>query len=288
MEEAVLIEAGSRERLPLIVAPCNGGALEQYLVVFAYLHLDARQRTSYRTHGVGFAQTVVRHCGQTLRQAIAHHHVDTDGVDELLDLGRHRSTGSREEMSPLKTQLLAYLAEHGLVVERVTHGQCERRTASLAQIFDIVLMAHLERRIEEEALGTARIVDFGLHAGIYFLPETGHAAHAGGVRFAHRLLYLLGVGIDDELCAHGEGQDGPSTLEDMRVGQEVHHQVVFTHRYALSVGAHGGMILPVGQDDTLAVAGGAAGVEDIADILLIGLGITLLHLRLTRQVLSQF
>ena len=52
---------------------------------------------------------------QALCQSIAHNHVDTDGMNELLHLRVDGGTCRGEEMRMSKTQLLTHEREDGLV-----------------------------------------------------------------------------------------------------------------------------------------------------------------------------
>ena len=130
---------------------------------------------------------------------------------------------------------------------------------------------YLQGMLEELALDGRAGLDLLLHAHVDLLPEAGHSRHAGGMRLAHGLLHLQGIGIDDEAGAHSDAQDLPTFLEDMREGQEVEHAVLVAHRHALVVGLHRGMILPTGEDYALRVTRGAAGIEDVGDVVHRGL-----------------
>ena len=107
------------------------------------------------------------------------------------------------------------------------------------------------------------------------------------MRLAHGLLHLQGIGIDDEAGAHSDAQDLPAFLEDMREGQEIEHAVLVAHRHALVVGLHRGMILPTGEDHALRVARGAAGIEDVGDVVHRGLPAKVVDLALTGESLAQ-
>lgn len=104
---------------------------------------------------------------------------------------------------------------------------------------------------------------------------------------AHRLLYLLRVGVDYNLCAFAKTEEQPSALKDVRDGQEVHYAVFIRYRHNLVVSLKRGMKLTVRKHHALAVAGGSAGVEYVAEVVFIGLGIQLFHFRLPRTVLAE-
>ena len=74
----------------------------------------------------------------------------------------------------------------------------------------------------------------------------------------------------------------------MGVGQEIHDDIVLGYRHTLEIGLKCGMELAVGKDHSLAVASRPAGIEDVADIVERGLGVTFLHLSLARVVLAEF
>ena len=84
------------------------------------------------------------------------------------------------------------------------------------------------------------------HAHIHLLPKTGNSRHTGGMCLSHRLLHLLRIGIDYHRRTGIHTQDGPTTLKDMRIGQEIHDAVFVRHWHTLAVGHHGGIELAVG------------------------------------------
>ena len=65
--------------------------------------------------------TVARHGGQALGKTIARHHIDANGVDKLLYLGRYASTCCGEEVRFEQTYLLAHHAEDGFVDKLILH-----------------------------------------------------------------------------------------------------------------------------------------------------------------------
>ena len=127
---------------------------------------------------------VVAHRGETLRQTVAHHHIDADAVDKLLHLRRHIGTCSREEVRILQAQLLAYQREHRLVHHLIFHCQSERRTLATAQVFNVMFMTYGKGMLEKLALRGTGIFNLRLHADIHLFPETGHATHTRGMRLA--------------------------------------------------------------------------------------------------------
>ena len=209
-------------------------------------------------------------------------------MDKFLYLRRYRGPCSGEEVGILEAELLAYDAEEQFVVECILGFQVYRRPAPVAQVFDIVAAPYVEGFLEEHLLCLAGIVDFRLHAHIHLLPESWHGTHARGMSLTQRLLYLLGISIDDEASALCETEDSPSPFEDMSIGKEVHDDVVFRHRHTPMVGFKGSMILSVGKYHTLAVACGSTGIEDVADVVVRCFCVEFLHLRLPGVVLAEF
>ena len=124
------------------------------------------------------------------------------------------------------------------------------------------------KQLTLHACGAVHLVHNGL---IDLLPESWHRAHAGGVHLAHVLLYVVRIGVDDEVAALAYAQISPSTLKDVGEGQEIYHAVFLRDGHHLVVGLQGGVILTVGKHDTLAVARCAAGVENVAQVVEAGL-----------------
>ena len=77
-EEALLIEHLGIGGVAMIIPLCNGWTLEQYLVVLAYLDLDAGDRATNRTDGKLLVEMHARYRGKTLGQAIAYDHANSD------------------------------------------------------------------------------------------------------------------------------------------------------------------------------------------------------------------
>ena len=162
-----------------------------------------------------------------------------------------------------------------------------RRTTAFRQILDVMLATYLEGMSEDFTLNGTGGLYLLLYAHIDFLPETGHAGHAGGVCLPHGLLHLLGVGVDNETGADGEAEQLPAFLKDVGERQEVEHTVVLAHRHALAVGHHSSMVLATGEDDALGVARGTAGIEYVGCVVHRGGTAQRLDLGLTGQAGSE-
>ena len=158
----------------------------------------------------------------------------------------------------------------------------------MTQIVDIMLFAYGQSMQEQLALHRAGIVHSFLHPGVNLLPKSWNRRHTRGMCLAHRLLNLSRIGIDDELCTLRKREIRPRSLEDMGERQKADHPICFAHVHAFVVGLQGSVILTVSEHYPFAIACGAAGVENIAQILLIGLGPELFHLALTWQMFAQF
>ena len=287
MEEAVFVKGHGVGLIALVVAGGDGRALEQYLVVVSYLYLDALDGAAHRTHGVGFAEMVARHGGQTLRESVAHNHVDAHGVDKLFHLGRHVGSGRGEDVGIFQSYLLSHHAQDGLVDHLVFQFQCQRHALAPTKILDVAPPTDVQGTAEDSLLQRAGSLDALFHGHIHLLPKAGHSRHTRGVGLPHRLLYLLGIGVDDEPGTLRERQIGPSALKNMGKGQEVDHLVFLAYGHTLVVGLQTCGILSVGENHSFAVARGAAGVEYVADILVVGLSPQFFHFRLPRQILAQ-
>ena len=94
--------------------------------------------------------------------------------------------------------------------------------------------------------------------------------------------------VDNHPCSSIEAENGPATLKDVCVWQEVHDAVVLVDGYTLAIRNHGGMELSVRQNHSFGVAGSSTGIENVGDVVVVGLALQLLHFRLTGQVLAEF
>jgi len=121
--------------------------------------------------------------------------------------------------------------------------------------------------VEEFPLYGIGMVNLVHDSHVDFLPEARYCRHTGRVGLTHGLLYLQRICVDNHSGTLGQAENSPAALEDMRVGQEVHHTVFLGNGYASAIGVKGCMELTVGQDDTLGVARSATGVEDVGNIV---------------------
>ena len=64
-------------------------------------------------------EMVAAYCGETFCQTVTHNHIQSDAVNELLDVRRHRGSGCREDIGILQSQLLTDQTEEGLVDQLV-------------------------------------------------------------------------------------------------------------------------------------------------------------------------
>lgn len=103
----------------------------------------------------------------------------------------------------------------------------------------------------------------------------------------HRLLYLLGIGVDDNLGAFSETQKHPSALKDMSYRQKVHYAVFLGYVYHLIISPQCCMKLPVSKHNALAVACCSACIENIAQVVIVSFGIQLFYFRLARTVCAK-
>ena len=271
----------------MIIPLCNGWTLEQYLVVLAYLNLDAGDRATNRTDGKLLAEMHARYRGKTLGQAIAYDHADTDRENKLLDFRTHIGTCCGEYIRMFQAQLLTHHAQDGLVDNLIFQLECQRRTLAIGNILYIALATYGKSMIEKFLLYRTSLIHLGLYGNIHLLPEAGHAAHTGRMYLAHALLNLVRISVDKQLCSLAQTEVSPSTLKDMGKWQEIDDTVFLGNRHYLVVGSQGSIILSIGQHDSLAVTGSTTGIKDVSHIIHACRLIQSLHLSLSRQVLAQ-
>ena len=278
VEPAVLID-GLRCDLGLaIVTLGDGVALEQDLVVLAEADLDALEDTAHGADADGRVMPVAADGGGGLGEAVAGSHIDAAGVYELLHLARYGSTCRGEEVRILEAEGLLEQGDDGLLVEGIAQLQLQRRHEAPHHIIDIVFLTYRQRIQHQLTLHGAAAGNLLLHTGIHLLPEARHGSHAGGVHLAQRHLYVLRLEVDGELCAPTQAPIAPGTLEDMGEGQEAHDDILVRQMHDGIVGRDGGGIHPIGERDTLGNARGAAGIEDVHQVVGLHAGGTRRHL----------
>ena len=287
MEEAVGVECRLVLFRTLVVTLGDGRAFQQYLTVLAYLYLYAIDGPANRADGIALVQMVARHRGKALRQAIAHDHAYAYAVHKLLHVGRDVSSSRREYIGMLKAYLRPDKAQHGLVGDGILKAERQRRTLALGEIVYIIFLADVPSLIEHLLLHAARAVNLRPYSLVDLLPETRHARHARGMGLAHRLLNLVRVGVDNESAALADGQISPATLKDMRERQEIDDTVFLGQWHALVVCLQRGGVLSIGKHHALRVARGAAGIEDVAKVIVVGFLPKGLYLTLVGQVLAE-
>ena len=174
-------------------------------------------------------------------------------------------------MGILQTQFLADQREDGAVDHLILQMQGYRGLLAAAEVFDVMLTTNGQRMAEQLTLNGTGVVDLIHDTHIHLLPETGYSRHTSGMGLAHRLLHVLRMRVDNHRGTFGQGKEGPSALEDVGIGQEVHDTVLLTHRHTLVVGLEGSMELSMRQDDALGIARSTTGIEDVGDIVVRGL-----------------
>ena len=225
---------------------------------------------------------------KTLCQTVAHNHVDTYCMNELLHLRIHRCTCSGEEVRILQSEFLANQREHRLVQHLILQMQTQRRTLALREIVDIMALSDAQSMLEKFTLGCIGLLDLLLNTHEHFLPETRYTRHTSGMSLTHRLLHLQRIGIDYQSRSFCQTKDLPSFLKDMGKGQEIQHTVTLSHGHTLIIGLHGSMILSTSQDNALRIARSTTGIENIGNVIHRCLSLQFLHLRLSGQIISQF
>ena len=141
--------------------------------------------------------------------------------------------------------------------------------------------------VEQFALHGAAAFYLFLYTRIDLFPESGHTRHAGGVLLAHGLLHFQRIGVNYQPCTDRNAENLPALFKNMSKRQEVQNAVVLINRHTLAIGLHCCMVLPAGQDNTLRIAGGTAGIQDIGDVVHRGLRLQSFYFSLTRQIVAQ-
>ena len=208
-------------------------------------------------------------------------------MGEFLHLRRHVRTGSWENVAMFQSQLFTHQRKKRLVESLVFKFQRQWRPFALAQIFGMVFPAHTQGALEQFALHGIGLVDFIFYANIHLLPEAGNGTHACRMHLAHRLLDFFGIGINDDFRAFGKTKEQPSAFKNVRDWKEIHHTVVLSNWHALVVCLESGMILAVSEHDTFRLSCCSTCIEDVCQIVPIGLTPKHLHLALSREVGSQ-
>ena len=262
-------------RVFFVVARRDGLAAEQYLIVLAKLYLYLVNKAAYRPYCDGLARYVARHGGQALGQTIAHHHVDAGGMGKHLHLGRHGGAGCGEEVGTLQAQRLAQQLDNGFVVKLVLQAQAHRGILALRLVVYPVALAHLERLAYEFALHKRAVLHLFEHGLVHLFPKSGHGTHTRGVHLLHGALHVGRTQVDALQCTLGQAQVAPCTLKDVGVGQEVEKHIVLAQGQHGIVHAEALTVLAVGEHHALALPGGATGVEYVAQVVVVGIGLTL-------------
>ena len=144
---------------------------------------------------------VARNGGEALRQTVTNDHTDADRVDKLFHFGRHISSRRGKDVGVFQANLLAHETQNGLVDKLIFKFQGQRNTLSATQIFDVSLPSYAQCVLENLALNGIGLVNSRLDGNIYLLPKARNGTHTRWMRLAHALLYLVRIGVDDELCA---------------------------------------------------------------------------------------
>ena len=95
------------------------------------------------------------------------------------------------------------------------------------------------------------------------------------------------IDIDNERGTLRETEISPAALKDMRERQEVDDAVFLPHRHTGIVGLESGGILTIGEHHAFRLTRRATGIEDIAEVVVVGLLPQRLDVLLMRQVLAQ-
>ena len=148
----------------------------------------------------------------------------------------------------------------------------------LALVVEVALAPHLEGHLHGQPLGCRHGCNLLLDSDIHLLPEPRHGRHASGPHLLDGVLDHLGVAVHCHLGAAVQAHIGEPFLEDVAQGQECHRHIVGAyHVKAYAVTYDGGVIVGMGEDSPLGLAGGARGVDQCGDVLGRSLGCPALY-----------
>ena len=287
MEETFLVKRICICRITMVVALGNSRTFQQDLIVFTYLNLNIRDRTTYGTNGEFLIQMNTGNRSKTFGQAITYHHSDTNRKDEFLNFRTHVSTSSRENIRILQAQLLAHHAQDSLIDYLIFKFKCQRRTLTIGKIFHITLAANSQSVIKQFLLERRSLIHLSLHSNIHFLPESRHTTHTSRMNLSHAFLYLMRVSVDKKSCAFTQAEVRPCTFKDMCERQKVDDTILVCNRDTLIIRLNSSIILSVCKHHSLAITSSTTGIEDICQIIHISLLIKFLHFSLARKILTQ-
>ena len=224
---------------------------------------------------------------KTFGQAIAYHHSDTNRKDEFLNFRTHVSTCSRENIRIIQAQLLAHHAQDSFIDYLIFKFKRQRRTLTIGKIFHITLAANSQSMIKQFFLERRSLIHLSLHGNIHFLPESRHTTHTSRMNLSHAFLYLMRVSVDKKTCTFTQAEVRPCTFKDMCERQKVDDTILVCNRDTLIIRLNSSIILSVCKHHSLAITSSTTGIEDISQIIHIGLLIKFLHFSLARKILTQ-
>ena len=158
---------------------------------------------------------------------------------------------------------------------------------SAAQIINIVSSTNSQSMLKQAPLQWRCSLHAFFYARIHLLPEPRNRRHARGMRLPHRVLYLVRIGVDDDVCTLRECQVGPSTLKNVRVWQETNYPVFLANGHTFVISFQCGMVLAVSKHHTLTIARCSAGVKYVTKVVVVGIGPSPFHFALPWQVFAQ-
>ena len=99
------------------------------------------------------------------------------------------------------------------------------------------------------------------------------------MHLAHALLDVERTEVDSQLGAATQAEFCPRALKDVAEREEIDDDIVRRDVEHLGVGFDGEAILRMEEEHAFGLAGGAAGVEDVGHVLVLGLAVAHVHLR---------
>lgn len=269
VEPAILVDrlAGG---LLAVVAPHQGAAPHQNLVVVAQLDLDAAERQAHRADLVAAAR-VDADGGRDLGQAVALQDLDPDGLEEL-DHFRVDGRAAADDAAQAAAELLTDLLVEEQLADPVG-GEVEEGGGVFFGFFLVqlgALLQHFEKYVVEPFGALLEVVH---HAGADLLEQARHRVDAGGAKDLDVFDQLGKASAVIDLRAEEERTEEPRVAFEGVAERQHREDDVLRRGLDRLVAEDGGVGQPpVGEEHALHLAGGPRGEDDGGEVLALDLG----------------
>ena len=225
-----------------------------------------RHDTPHRTNHMVIIILTSNRCSR-FRQSITRYHINSHRQNKLLYSRRNSRTGSREETPVFNANSLFQQAIDRFLIKFIFHVQYRRRSQPFVHIFQIMFTPHFNSIQHQLLFQSGCLIDFFLHAGIHFLPETGNTAHSRRTDLLYCLLDISRTQVDRQSTPHRKTPASPCTLKHMSKRKEIHNYILITQlRETFIVCRNGRLIARMMQHHPLAVSGCSTGIKNIGKI----------------------